>query len=148
MYLSILILPLLGSVVSGLLGRKIGVTGSHFITTGCLFLSSILAGIAFYEVGVCAAPVSVHLTSWIDSEYLTVNWGFLFDSLTVSMLIPVLFVSSLVHLYSVSYMSEDPHNQRFFSYLSLFTFFMLVLVTGENYLVLFLGYNLSAQEHK
>jgi len=140
MYLSILVLPLLGAVVSGLLGRKIGVTGSHIITTTCLFLTSILAVIAFYEVGICASPVSIKLASWIDSELLQVNWGFLFDSLTVSMLLPVLFVSTLVHLYSTNYMAEDPHNQRFFSYLSLFTFFMIVLVTGDNYLILFLGW--------
>lgn len=140
MYLSILILPLLGSLVSGLLGRKIGVTGSHIITTGALFITSVLASVAFYEVGICASPVSIHLSSWIDSEILAVNWEFLFDSLTVSMLIPVLYVSTLVHLYSVSYMSEDPHNQRFFSYLSLFTFFMLVLVTGANYLIMFIGW--------
>jgi NADH-ubiquinone oxidoreductase chain 5 len=72
MYLSILILPLLGSLVSGLLGRKIGVTGSHIITTGCLALSSILATVAFYEVGLCASPVSINLGSWIESELLSV----------------------------------------------------------------------------
>lgn len=140
MYLSILILPLLGSMASGLLGRKIGVSGSHLLTTTCLFLASILSAIAFYEVGICGSPVSITVTSWIDSELLSVSWGFLFDSVTVSMLIPVLFVSTLVHLYSISYMESDPHQQRFFSYLSLFTFFMIVLVTGENYLVLFLGW--------
>lgn len=63
----------------------------------------------------------------------------MFDSLTVSMLLPVLVVSSMVHVYSISYMSADPHNQRFFSYLSMFTFFMLILVTGDNYLILFVG---------
>lgn len=63
----------------------------------------------------------------------------MFDSLTVSMLLPVLVVSSMVHVYSISYMSSDPHNQRFFSYLSMFTFFMLILVAGENYLILFVG---------
>jgi len=140
MYLSILVLPLLGAMVSGLLGRKIGVSGSHFITTTCLFITSIFAIIAFYEVGICASPVTIKLSSWIDSELLSVSWGFLFDSLTVSMLLPVLLVSTLVHLYSTNYMAEDPHNQRFFSYLSLFTFFMIVLVTGENYLILFLGW--------
>ena len=140
MYLSILMLPLLGSVISGLLGRKIGVTGSHIITITCLIITSILSIIAFYEVGVCDSPVSIHITSWVNSEFLNISWGFLFDSLTVSMLIPVLFISTLVHLYSTNYMAEDPHNQRFFSYLSLFTFFMIVLVTGENYLVLFLGW--------
>jgi len=63
----------------------------------------------------------------------------MFDSLTVSMLLPVLVVSSMVHVYSISYMSADPHNQRFFSYLSMFTFFMLILVAGDNYLILFVG---------
>ena len=113
MYLSILILPFLGSLISGLLGRKIGVSGSHFITSFLLVISSLLASIAFYEVGICSSPVTIHLSSWIDSEYLSISWEFLFDSLTVSMLIPVLFVSTLVHIYSISYMSEDPHNQRF-----------------------------------
>lgn len=140
MYLSILSLPLLGSIISGFLGRKLGVTGSQFISTFCLFLSSILATIAFYEVGLCHSPVSINLLSWIDSEILNVSWEFMFDSLTVSMLIPVLYVSTLVHIYSVSYMSSDPHNQRFFSYLSLFTFFMLILVSGANYLVMFIGW--------
>ena len=66
MYLSILILPLLGSLVSGLLGRKIGVTGAHLITCTCLILSSILASVAYYEVGICGSPVSIHLVNWID----------------------------------------------------------------------------------
>jgi len=68
----------------------------------------------------------------------------MFDSLTVSMLLPVLVVSSMVHVYSISYMAEDPHNQRFFSYLSMFTFFMLILVAGENYLILFVGSSASS----
>lgn len=140
MYLSILALPLLGSAVAGLLGRKIGVTGAHIITTGSLMTTAALAIVAFYEVGLCGSPVSIELFSWIDSEFMLVSWGFLFDSLTVSMLLPVLVVSSLVHLYSISYMAEDPHNQRFFSYLSMFTFFMLVLVAGDNYLIMFIGW--------
>jgi NADH-ubiquinone oxidoreductase chain 5 len=73
MYLSILLLPLLGSMVSGLLGRKIGVTGSHIITISSLLMSSILAAIAFYEVGICDSPVSIKLLSWIDSEYMFVT---------------------------------------------------------------------------
>ena len=67
MYISILILPLLGSLFSGLLGRKIGVTGAHLITCTCLILSSILASVAYYEVGICGSPVSIHLTNWVDS---------------------------------------------------------------------------------
>ena len=140
MYLSILVLPLLGSFVSGFLGRKIGVTGAHIITCTCLILSSILASIAFYEVGFCGSPVSINLTSWIDSEFMSISWEFLFDQLTVSMLIPVLYISSLIHIFSTDYMAEDPHNQRFFSYLSLFTFFMLLLVSGANFFVMFIGW--------
>jgi len=140
MYLTILILPLLGSFVSGFLGRKIGVTGSHIITCTCLILSSILATIAFYEVGLNSSPVIVNLFNWIDSEYMTISWEFLFDQLTVSMFIPVLYISSLIHIFSTDYMAEDPHNQRFFSYLSLFTFFMLILVSGANFFVMFVGW--------
>ena len=83
MYISILILPFLGSLFSGLLGRKIGVTGAHLITCTCLILSSILATVAFYEVGICGSPVSIFLVNWIDSEFMTVTWEFLFDQLTV-----------------------------------------------------------------
>ena len=140
MYLTILILPLLGSFVSGFLGRKIGVTGSHIITCTCLILSSILATIAFYEVGLSSSPVIINLFNWIDSEYMIISWEFLFDQLTVSMFIPVLYISSLIHIFSTDYMAEDPHNQRFFSYLSLFTFFMLVLVSGANFFVMFVGW--------
>jgi LAGLIDADG DNA endonuclease family/NADH-Ubiquinone oxidoreductase (complex I), chain 5 N-terminus len=140
MYLTILILPLLGSFISGFLGRKIGVTGSHIITCTCLILASILATIAFYEVGLSSSPVIVNLFNWIDSEYMTISWEFLFDQLTVSMFIPVLYISSLIHIFSTDYMAEDPHNQRFFSYLSLFTFFMLVLVSGANFFVMFVGW--------
>ena len=140
MYLSILILPLLGSTVSGLLGRKLGVTGAHIITCTCLILSSILATIAFYEVGICGSPVSIYLVNWVDSEFMTISWEFLFDQLTVSMYIPILYISSLIHIFSTDYMSEDPHNQRFFSYLSLFTFFMLLLVSGANFFVMFVGW--------
>lgn len=140
MYLSLILLPIFGSVVSGFLGRKIGVTGAHIITCTCTILSAVFAIVAFYEVGLCDSPVSINLTSWIDSELMDVSWGFMFDTLTVSMLLPVLVVSSLVHIFSVDYMSADPHNQRFFSYLSMFTFFMLVLVTGDNYLIMFVGW--------
>jgi len=140
MYLSILILPLLASFVSGFMGRKIGITGSHIITCTCLSISSLLATIAFYEVGICGSPVSVYLFNWVDSEFMSISWEFLFDQLTVAMFIPVLYISTLIHIYTTSYLAEDPHNQRFFSYLSLFTFFMLFLVSGANYFVMFIGW--------
>lgn len=140
MYLSILILPLLGSFISGFMGRKIGVTGAHLITCICLFLASIFSTIAFYEVGICGSPVSINLGKWFSSEFMDISWEFLFDQLTVSMFIPVLYISLLIHIFSTDYMSEDPHNQRFFSYLSLFTFFMLFLVSGGNFFVMFVGW--------
>ena len=140
MYLAIIILPLLGSVVSGFFGRKVGVTGSQLITCSCVIITTILAIVAFFEVGLNNIPVSIELFRWVDSESLSVSWGFNFDSLTVSMLIPVLIVSSLVHMYSIGYMSHDPHNQRFFSYLSLFTFMMIILVTANNFLLMFVGW--------
>jgi len=74
MFLSIIVLPLLGSIASGLLGRKIGVNGTHIITCTCLSLSSILATVAFYEVGICGSPVSIFLMNWIDSEFMSISW--------------------------------------------------------------------------
>lgn len=140
MYLVIITLPLLAAISSGLLGRKLGVKGAQLITSGSIIITCLLSLIAFYEVAIAISPVTIKLSSWIDSESLTIDWGFNFDALTVSMLIPVLIVSALVHVYSMGYMSEDPHQQRFFSYLTMFTFFMLILVTGDNYLVMFIGW--------
>ena len=140
MYLAIITLPLLGSIVSGFFGRKIGVSGAQLITCVSVIVTTLLAILAFFEVGLNNIPVSINLFRWIDSESLNVLWGFHFDSWTVSLLIPVLIVSSLVHIYSIGYMSHDPHNQRFFSYLSLFTFMMIILVTANNFLLMFVGW--------
>lgn len=140
MYLTLIVLPLLGSISSGFFGRKIGISGSHIITCSSVILTTLLAILAFIEVGINNIPVTIDVARWIDAEALNVMWSFKFDSLTVSMLLPVLIVSSLVHIYSISYMSHDPHNQRFFSYLSLFTFMMIILVTGNNYLLMFVGW--------
>jgi len=140
MYLAIITLPLLGAIVSGFFGRKVGIRGAQLITCLSIVITTLLAVLAFFEVGLNNIPVSINLFTWIDSESLDVLWGFYFDSLTVSMLIPVLIVSSVVHIYSISYMSHDPHNQRFFSYLSLFTFMMIILVTANNFLLMFVGW--------
>ncbi len=139
MYFIIIILPLLGSIISGFFGRKIGVKGAQLITCSSVLVTTLIVMLTFIEVGYNNVPVTINLIRWIDVESLNIFWGFYFDSLTVSMLIPVLIVSSLVHIYSIGYMSHDPHNQRFFSYLSLFTFMMIVLVTANNYLLMFLG---------
>jgi NADH-ubiquinone oxidoreductase chain 5 len=140
MYLSLILFPLLSSIVSGFFGRKIGVSGAQLITCSSVIITTMLAITIFFEVGFNSIPVTVKLFRWIDSESLNILWGFNFDSLTVSMLIPVLIVSSLVHIYSIGYMSHDPHNQRFFSYLSLFTFMMIILVTANNFLLMFVGW--------
>jgi len=140
MYLALIIFPLLGSISSGFFGRKIGVKGSHLLTCTFILITTIFSVMSFFEVGFNNIAVGVKLFRWIDSESFNILWGFNFDSLTVSMLIPVLIISLLVHIYSIGYMSHDPHNQRFFSYLSLFTFMMIVLVTANNILVMFIGW--------
>jgi len=108
MYLAIIILPLLGSIFSGFFGRKIGIVGAQIITCTAVILTTLFAVLAFFEVGFNNASVSIEVFRWIDSESLNVGWAFNYDSLTVCMLIPVLIVSSLVHIYSIGYMSEDP----------------------------------------
>jgi NADH-ubiquinone oxidoreductase chain 5 len=140
MYLLILFLPLLGSITAGLFGRKLGSSGAQFTSIVCLGSAAVLALISFYEIAICNSPVTINLGSWINSDILTINWLFYFDQLTATMLVIVSVVSLAVHIYSIYYMTGEPHQQRFFSYLSLFTFFMLVLVAGGNYLVLFLGW--------
>ena len=140
MYLIIVVLPFLGSFFSGFRGRYVGIKGSILISTTCIGLSIIIALTAFYEIGLSRSPVIINIGNWIDSEILKINFNFLFDDLTVSILLAVLVVSTLVHIYSMSYMSEDPHVQRFIAYLSLFTAFIVLLVTGDSLLVIFIGY--------
>lgn len=139
-YLLIVFLSALGACSAGFFGRHLGSLGSAFITTSCLILSFFLSLVAFYEVALISCPVYIKLANWISSEVLNIDWGFMFDSLTVSMCVVVTFISSLVHLYSIEYMSHDPHLPRFMSYLSLFTFFMLILVTADNYVQMFVGW--------
>jgi NADH:ubiquinone oxidoreductase subunit 2 (subunit N) len=140
MYITIVFLPFLAAILSGFFGRSLGVRGVHMINITCLLVTTFLSIIAFYEVIICNSPISVELFSWISIDNFKITWSFYFDELTVSMLIPVLIVSLLVHFYSVGYMGEDPHQQRFFSYISLFTGLMLVLISGDNFLVMFLGW--------
>lgn len=140
MYLLILLLPLLSATISGLFGRKLGGSGAGYITSSIVVITSLLSWLALYEVGVCGNTIYVNLFDWIESGVFLVTFGLIYDSLTVIMLIVVTTVSSLVHIYSTGYMSNDPHLPRFMSYLSLFTFFMLILVTADNILQLFIGW--------
>ena len=140
MYLVLIFLVLISSCVTGFFGKYIGSIGSVKISIISIFISLIFSVVIFYEVALCKSPVYIELFYWINSETLNIKWSFIFDSLTVLMCLVVTFVSFLVHLYSVEYMSNDPHLTRFMSYLSLFTFFMLVLITADNFLQLFLGW--------
>lgn len=140
MYLVLIILPLLGSIFAGLFGRFIGPKGSCVITVSFLLLTFICSVISFYEVGLSNSVCSIKVTEWFSCGMFDSSWGFYFDSLTVVMLLVITSVSTLVHIYSISYMGEDPHLSRFMSSLSIFTFFMLLLVTGDNLLVMFLGW--------
>jgi Proton-conducting membrane transporter/NADH-Ubiquinone oxidoreductase (complex I), chain 5 N-terminus/LAGLIDADG endonuclease len=140
MYISIVFLPFLAAILSGFFGRALGAKGVFIINITCLAITTLLSFVAFYEVVLCNSPVTVELLSWVSSEQFSVTWSFYFDELTVTMLLPVTVVSILVHIYSVGYMQDDPHTQRFFSYISLFTGLMLMLVTANNFLVLFIGW--------
>ena len=140
MYLLIIFLPLLASLISGFFGRFIGFRGAIYITCTSVILSFILSTIVFYEVALCASNVYIKLYPWFFSEMFDACWGFYFDTVTAIMLIVVTFVSSLVHIYSISYMCHDPHICRFMSYLCIFTFFMLTLITADNFIQMFFGW--------
>jgi NADH-ubiquinone oxidoreductase chain 5 len=140
MYLTILFLPLFSSIITGFLGRRIGTRGAQYTSCISIFITTVLAIVVFYESIFNHISTSIRLFRWIDIEQFNILWNFNFDSLTISMLIPVLIVSLVVHIYSIEYMSHDPHNQRFFSYLSLFTFMMILLVTSNNFILMFVGW--------
>ena len=140
MYLLIIFLPAISFCLAGLFGKYLGSWGSALLTTSCLFFSFLISIFLFYETAFLGCFTYIKLAPWIVSGILNVDWGFLFDSLTVSMCVIVTFVSFLVHLYSVEYMSHDPHLPRFMAYLSLFTFFMLILITADNYVQMFVGW--------
>lgn len=140
MYLLIILLSVFGSCLAGLFGKHLGFKGSIFITMNCLLCSFGLSLFLFYEVIIVSCPVYIKLATWLNVELLHIDWGFVFDSLTVFMCVIVLFVSFLVHAYSTEYMGHDPHLPRFMCYLSLFTFFMLILISADNFLQMFVGW--------
>jgi len=140
MYIILIFLPLIGSLICLIFGRFLGKSGSSIITTSLIFISFLLSFFSFYEVALSNSTCFFTLHSWISVGLFTTNWGFYFDTLTVVMLVVITTISFLVHLYSTSYMSEDPHIIRFLSYISLFTFFMIILVTADNFIQLFVGW--------
>jgi NADH-ubiquinone oxidoreductase chain 5 len=138
MYLSLILLPLFGALLSNRwTGIKIGPKLSIFSMLSVFILTII----SFYEISLTnSGAVSIKLGSWIKYDMIQIDWSFTIDTLTISMFIPIIFISLLVQIYSQNYMETDPHIIRFFSYLSLFTFFMLILICGDNLLILFLGW--------
>ncbi|PNG26468.1 NADH-quinone oxidoreductase subunit L [Methylocella silvestris] len=141
MYAAILFLPLIGFLIAGPFGRQLGARPSELVTTSLLFVAALLSWIAFANVALGEEPGSVALLGeWFSSGALRAEWTVRVDSLTAVMLVVVTTVSALVHLYSIGYMSDDPSRPRFFSYLSLFTFAMLALVTADNLLQMFFGW--------
>ena len=140
MYHIIVFLPLIGALIAGLFGQLIGHRFAELLTTAAVIVSALLSCVAFVDVGLNGQMVKVVIMQWIYSGGLQVDWVFRIDALTATMLVVVTGVSALVHVYSIGYMSHDPARARFFAYLSFFTFTMLMLVTADNFMQLFFGW--------
>ena len=140
MEISIIALPLIASIISGFFGKLIGDRSSEIITSLLVSISAIFSVLVLYEVVVNQYQENIIIATWISSGSLEVNWSMKIDSLSAVMLVVVTSVSALVHIYSIGYMSHDPHKPRFMAYLSLFTFAMLMLVTADNFIQLFFGW--------
>jgi NADH-quinone oxidoreductase subunit L len=142
---TLVFLPLIGALVAGLLGNFLGAKASEYITTGLLIIAAVIAWGVFLPYVFSgaegqSAPVKVEVLRWVTSGALDLNWVLRVDTLTAVMLVVVTTVSALVHVYSIGYMADDPAQPRFFAYLSAFTFAMLMLVTADNFLQLFFGW--------
>ncbi len=140
MELSIIFLPLIASIISGFFGKYIGDRNSEIVTSALVSISALISIFVLYQVIVNQYEENIIIATWINSGSLDVNWSMLIDPLSAVMLVVVTSVSSLVHIYSIGYMSHDPHKPRFMAYLSLFTFAMLMLVTSDNFVQLFFGW--------
>lgn len=140
MYLLIIFFPLISALVILLFGRFIGTKGANLFSCTCLGLNVIISCFIYYDIIVCNSIILINLWNWISFNIFETNISFFVDSLSGGMIFIVNIVSFLVHIYSTSYMKGDPHTPRFMGYLSLFTFFMLILVSSQNYLQLFIGW--------
>ncbi|MGB3875403.1 MAG: NADH-quinone oxidoreductase subunit L [Shinella zoogloeoides] len=138
---AIVFLPLIGFLIAGLGGNAIGAKASEYVTSGFMIIAAVLSWIVFFDVAMGETEmIKVSVLTWIQSGSFDVEWAFRVDTLTAVMLVVVNTVSTLVHVYSIGYMHHDPHRPRFFAYLSLFTFAMLMLVTSDNLLQMFFGW--------
>ena len=133
-------LPLVGAILAGLFGRRIGDHAAQLVTSGLLMASAVLAIVTFFDVAVGGNTRTTELFTWFDSGGFELSWAIRMDTLSAVMLVVVTIVSAMVHVYSIGYMEHDPSKPRFFSYLSLFTFFMLMLATADNFVQLFFGW--------
>jgi len=140
MFQTIVFAPLLGALIAGLFGAKLGDRASMAVTTVLLFVSATLSWIAFKDVAIDHNSYDINLFKWMDVGAMQASWALQIDTLTAVMLVVVTTVSALVHLYSWGYMEHDEGKARFFAYLSLFTFAMLMLVTANNFIQLFFGW--------
>ena len=140
-YLSVVLAPLFGSLVAGIFGKDIGKAGAHWIKIIVVSISSILSILAYKHHIIDGAPdYNQALYTWLSSGGIDFQIGFLIDPLSVTMMVVVSFVSWMIHIYTIGYMHDDPGYQRFFSYISMFTFAMLMLVMSNNFLQLFFGW--------
>jgi len=140
MYSAIVFLPLVGAIIAGFGGRIIGDRGAQVVTCAGLLTSAALAIVAFWEVAIGGKTFTVDVLTWVVSGSFEAHWALRWDTLTAVMVLVVTVVSSMVHVYSVGYMSHDPSIPRFMAYLSIFTFAMLMLVTSDNLVQLFFGW--------
>jgi NADH-quinone oxidoreductase subunit L len=140
MDLAIVFLPLLGAIIAGCFGRLIGDRASQLVTCGGLLISAVLAAFVFVDVALNGNARTTELFTWFQSGEFTLSWAIHVDTLTAVMLVVVTGVSSMVHVYSIGYMAGDSSIPRFMAYLSLFTFCMLMLVTANNFMQLFFGW--------
>jgi len=137
---AIVLLPLLGSIISGFFGKRLGAKSCQILTSLFVSISAILSLFIFYEVFVQDYSSNKLIFNWISSGDFHVNWSINIDPLVSVMLVVVSLISTIIHFYSIGYMNHDPHIPRFMSYLSLFTFAMLTLVTADNFLQLYFGW--------
>ncbi len=140
MYSAIVFLPLLGFLIAGIFGHWLGARGAQIVTSSLLVVSALLSFVALVSVGLGGETARVQVLTFINSGGFEADWRLRIDTLTAVMLVVVTSVSALVHIYSIGYMSHDPHQPRFFAYLWLFTFAMLMLVTADNFVQLFFGW--------
>ncbi len=139
LYLLVPLAPLAGAILAGLFGKTIGRAGAHIVTILGVAIA-FLASVVIYQDVAAGNTFNGTIYTWMQSGGINFEVGFQIDSLTVMMMLVVTFVSLMVHIYTIGYMSEDPGYQRFFSYISLFTFSMLMLVMSNNFLQLFFGW--------